>query len=197
MPKQKKKRKIVVIAGPSGSGETTFTDELMLAFPHFTRAVSATTRHPRGGEREGEDYYFMTKERFFEEVQAGKIAEHTYVKNRDAHYGTYLPDLENRLASGKTVIVNTDLSGARFFKKQYDALTVFIKPKTMQVLYDRLIRRDPSIGKEEVISRLLNAAQEMMEAENNYDVVIFNDDGEFADTMLKIVDRLRNEGYDV
>ena len=197
MPKQKKKRKIVVIAGPSGSGETTFTDELMLAFPHFTRAVSATTRQPRVGEREGEDYYFMTKERFFEEVQAGKIAEHTYVKNRDAHYGTYLPDLENRLASGKTVIVNTDLSGARFFKKQYDALTVFIKPKTMQVLYDRLIRRDSSIGKEEVISRLLNATQEMLEAENNYDVVIFNDDGEFADTMLKIVDRLRNEGYDV
>jgi len=197
MPKQKKKRKIVVIAGPSGSGETTFTDELMLAFPHFTRAVSATTRQPRVGEREGEDYYFMTKERFFEEVQAGKIAEHTYVKNRDAHYGTYLPDLEKRLASGKTVIVNTDLSGARFFKKQYDALTVFIKPKTMQVLYDRLIRRDSSIGKEEVISRLLNATQEMLEAENNYDVVVFNDDGEFADTMLKIVDRLRNEGYDV
>ena len=197
MPKQKKKRKIVVIAGPSGSGETTFTDELMLAFPHFTRAVSATTRQPRVGEREGEDYYFMTKERFFEEVQAGKIAEHTYVKNRDAHYGTYLPDLEKRLASGETVIVNTDLSGARFFKKQYDALTVFIKPKTMQVLYDRLIRRDSSIGKEEVISRLLNATQEMLEAENNYDVVVFNDDGEFADTMLKIVDRLRNEGYDV
>jgi guanylate kinase len=194
---EKKKRQVVVIAGPSGSGETTFTEELMLAYPHFTRAVSATTRAPREGEREGEDYYFMTKEKFFEEVQAGNITEHTYVKNRDAHYGTYLPDLEKRMASGKTVIVNTDLSGAKFFKEHYDALTVFIKPKTMGVLYDRLLRRDPSIAKEEVISRLLNAAQEMMEAENKYDYVVFNDDGEFADTILRIVEKLRNEGYAV
>lgn len=197
MPKQKKKRQVVVIAGPSGSGETTFTEELMLAFPHFTRAVSATTRAPRGSERDGEDYHFMTKERFFEEVQAGRIPEHTYVKNRDAHYGTYLPDLEKRIESGKTVIMNTDLAGTRFFKEHYGAITIFIKPKTMQVLYDRLIRRDPSIGKEEVISRLLNAAQEMMEAENNYDYVVFNDDGEFADTIMKIVEKLRTEGYDV
>ncbi len=144
-----------------------------------------------------ENYYFMTKEKFFEEVQAGNIPEHTFVKNRDAHYGTYLPDLNKRLAMGKTVIVNTDLSGAMFFKKNYDALTVFIKPKTMQVLYDRLIRRDPGISKEEVISRLLNAAQEMLEAENHYDLIVFNDDGEFADTILKIVEKLRNEGYEV
>ena len=195
--KEKKKRQLVVIAGPSGSGETTFTEELMLAYSNFTRAVSATTRAPRGNEREGENYYFMTKEKFFEEVQAGNIPEPTFVKNRDSHYGTYLPDLKKRLALGKTVIVNTDLSGAMFFKKNYDALTVFIKPKTMQVLYDRLIRRDPGISKEEVISRLLNAAQEMLEAENHYDVIVFNDDGEFADTILKIVEKLRNEGYAV
>ncbi len=190
-----KKRQVVVIAGPSGSGETTFTEELMLAYPNFTRAVSATTRAPRSGEREGEDYYFMTKEKFFEEVQSGNIAEHTYVKNRDAHYGTYIPDLEKRLQSGKTVIVNTDLAGARFFKEKYDAITVFIKPKSMNTLYDRIIRRDPSIAKDEVISRLLNAAQEMLEAEHHYDYVVFNDDGEFADTILKIIEKLREEGY--
>jgi len=197
MAEEEKKKKIFVIAGPSGSGETTFTEELILAYPHFTRAVSSTTRAPRGEEREGEDYYFMTKEKFFEEVQAGHIAEHTYVKNRDAHYGTYLPDLEKRLASGKTVIVNTDLSGARYFKEHYDATTIFIKPKSMQVLYDRLLRRDPTISKDEVVSRLLNATQEIMEAEHNYDHVVFNEDGEFADTVLKIIDILRNEGYDL
>jgi guanylate kinase len=197
MPKPIKKKQIAIIAGPSGSGETTFTEELMLAYPHFTRSVSATTRLPRAGEREGEDYYFMTKEKFFEAVQSGQIPEHTFVKNRDAHYGTYLPDLEKRIGSGKTVIVNTDLAGARFFKKQYDATTIFIKPKTMAVLYERLIRRDPNITKEEVISRLLSAAQETIEAENNYDYVVFNDDGEFADTMIKIVQQLRREGYDV
>ena len=187
----------MVIAGPSGSGETTFTEELILAYPHFTRAVSATTRPPRMEEREGEDYYFMTKEKFFEEVQSGRIPEHTFVKSRDAHYGTYLPDLEKRLTEGKTVVANTDISGTQFFKKQYDATTIFIKPKTIHVLYDRLIRRDPMIGKEEVISRLLSAAQEMLEAEHNYDHVVFNEDGEFADTILKIIEILRHEGYDV
>ncbi len=191
------RKQVVVIAGPSGSGETTFTEELMLAYPHFTRLVSATTRTPRSGERDGEDYYFMTKEHFFEEVQKGSIPEHVYVKNRDAHYGTYLPDLRKRIASGKTIVVNSDLNGARYFKEHYNATTIFIKPKSIYTLYERLIRRDPNISKEEIISRLLNATQEMIDAEHHYDYVVFTGDGEFADTMIKIIEELRREGYAV
>lgn len=190
-------KKVVVIAGPTASGESTFTKEFVLAYPNFERAVSATTRRPRLNEEEGVDYYFMTKEQFFENVQNGNIPEHTYVKERDAHYGTYLPDLQKKLESGKTVIVNTDLHGARFYKDEYGASTIFIKPKSMQTLYDRLIRRDPSITREEVITRLIHASQEILEAEHKYDFTVFNDDGEFADTMVKINDILAKQGYDV
>lgn len=192
-----KKKNIVVIAGPSGSGETTFTTELVTAYPHMVRAVSATTRPPRGDERDGVDYYFMDKERFFEEVQSGNIPEHTYVKSRDAHYGTYLPDLKKKLEEGKTVIVNTDLAGARYFKHEYGAVTIFIKPKSLDVIRDRIERRDPGTKEHEVDVRMLQAMEEIVAAIGQYDYTVFNTDGEFADTILKVVDILKNEGYDL
>lgn len=192
-----KKRNVVVLAGPTASGETTFTKEFILGYANFVKAVSATTRKPREGEEQGVDYYFFSKEDFFELVQKGDIPEHTFVKNRDAHYGTYLPDLQEKITSGKTVIVNTDLKGARWFKENYDAVTVFIKPKSMFTLYERLLRRDSHISHEELVMRLLNASQEILEAEHEYDYTVFNDDGEFAETMIKIQEILKNEGYAV
>lgn len=188
-------KRVVVIAGPSGSGESTFTEELMLAYPNFTRTVSATTRAPRGNEKDGVDYYFMTKEKFFEEVQNGNIPEHVLVRARDAYYGTYLPDLTRRLASGKTVVANTDLSGAEYYKKNYNAVTVFIKPKSIFSLYNRLVHRDPTMPKEEVLTRVMSAVQEILEAESNYDHVVFTGDNEFAETLIHIVDKLKHEGY--
>jgi len=186
---------VVVIAGPSGSGETTFTRELTLAYPNFVRAVTATTRPPRTGEKEGVDYYFLSKEEFFEEVQNGNIPEHTYVKSRDAHYGTYLKDLEGKLAKGKTVIVNTDKTGALFYKRKYNATTIFIKPKSLDVLKERIIRRDSNISEREVDLRILQAMQEIVDATGQYDYVVFNTDGEFADTIIDVVDILKREGY--
>mgnify|MGYP002620796418 CR=1 FL=1 len=192
-----KHKNVVVIAGPSGSGETTFTRELTLAYPNFVRAVTATTRPPRTGEKEGVDYYFLNKEEFFEEVQSGNIPEHTYVKSRDAHYGTYLKDLEKKLDEGKTVIVNTDKSGALFYKRKYNATTIFIKPKSLDVLRDRITRRDPHISEKEVDLRILQAMQEIVDATGQYDYVVFNTDGEFADTIIDVVDILKREGYSV
>lgn len=188
-------RKVVVIAGPTASGETTFTKEFILGYTNFVKAISATTRKPREGEENGVDYFFFSKEDFFELVQKGDIPEHTFVKNRDAHYGTYLPDLEKKLSLGKTVIVNTDLKGSRWFKEHYNAVTIFIKPKSMFTLYERLVRRDSHISHEELVMRLLNASQEILEAERQYDHVVFNDDGEFAETMSKIQEILKREGY--
>jgi len=192
-----KTKNVVVIAGPSGSGETTFTQELTLAYSNFVRAVTATTRPPRSGEKDGVDYYFLTKEKFFEEVQKGNIPEHTYVKSRDAHYGTYLKDLEEKLQQGKTVIVNTDKSGALFYKRKYNATTIFIKPKSLDVLKDRIARRDSNISEREVDVRILQAMQEIVDATGQYDYVVFNTDGEFADTIIDVVDILKREGYSV
>lgn len=191
------KRQVVVIAGPTGSGETTFTKELMLSYSNFVKLVTATTRPPRPGEKEGFDYYFFSKEKFFELVQDGTIPEYTHVVNRDAWYGTYLPDLEKKLADGKIVIVNTDLKGARFYKENYRAVTIFIKPKSLDVLRSRIVRRDPSIPEKEVNNRMQQALQEINEAENQYDHVVWNQDGEFVDTISRVVEILKMERYDV
>lgn len=191
------RRQVVVIAGPTGSGETTFTKELLLSYPNFTKLVTATTRPPRPGEKEGFDYYFFTKEKFFELVQDGTIPEYTHVVNRDAWYGTYMPDLEKKLADGKTIVVNTDLKGARFYKDKYKALTIFIKPKSLDVLRMRIVRRDPSIPEREVNNRMQQALAEINEAENQYDHVVWNQDGEFVDTITRVTEILKLEGYDV
>ncbi len=189
-------RRVVVIAGPTGSGETTFTHELILAYPNFVRLVTATTRPPRPGEREGYDYYFLSKEKFFEEVQEGTIPEYTHVRNRDAWYGTYLPDLNKKLEEGKTVIVNTDLKGAQYYKKHHHAITIFIQPKSLDVLRRRIMRRDPTISKEEVDNRMKQALDEIHHAENHYDFVVWNTDGEFVDTISRVVEILKLQGYD-
>lgn len=191
------RKQVVVIAGPTGSGETTFTHELLSAYPHFLKLVTATTRPPRAGEEEGYDYFFMTKEEFFDRVQDGSIPEYTHVVNRDAWYGTYLPELEKRLAEGKTVVVNTDLKGARWYKEHYGAVTIFIKPKSLDLLRGRIMRRDSTISEEEVNNRMVQALREINEAENQYDHVVWNADGEFVNTISHVVEILKKEHYDV
>lgn len=193
----KQPKRVLVIAGPTGSGESTFTNELIESFSNMVRLTSATTRAPRLNEVHGTDYYFFSTEDFFHEVQKGNIIEHTYVANRDAHYGAYKPDLDEKLRKGLVVIANTDLSGAEYFKANYDATTIFIRPKGLSVLRDRLVRRDPSISAEEVEHRLKNAQDEIDRAKNHYDYVVWNTDGEFANTLLDVVDILKKEGYSV
>lgn len=195
MMKQKTPKRVLVIAGPTGSGETTFTNELIEGYASMVRLTSATTRAPRLNEENGKDYYFFSKEEFFNEVQKGNIIEHTFVPNRDAFYGAYKPDLDAKIAKGLIVIANTDLSGAEYFKANYDATTIFIRPKGLEVIRDRLKRRDPTISDAEVEHRLKNAQDEIDRAKNHYDHVVWNTDGEFADTLLAVVDILKKEGY--
>jgi len=78
----------LVIAGPTGSGESTITRELINRYPIFVRLVTATTRPPRLNEKDGEDYYFFSEEEFKKEVTKGNIIEHTFVTGRAVYYGT-------------------------------------------------------------------------------------------------------------
>ncbi|PCI89905.1 hypothetical protein COB18_02150 [Candidatus Kaiserbacteria bacterium] len=191
------KKQVLVIAGPTASGESTFTRELIESFENFTRLVSATTREPRLNEEHGIDYYFFTKEKFFEEVQSDNIIEHTYVANRDAHYGSYKPDLDQKIIKGLTIVANTDPKGAQFFKENYGATTIFLRPKSLEVIEDRLRRRDASITDEEVKQRLESAVQEIADAKDKFDYVVWNTDGEFANTFFEVIEILKKEGYSV
>lgn len=192
-----KPKQVLVIAGPTAVGESTFTHELIEAYENFVKLVSATTRQPRLNEKHGIDYFFFTEEEFFNEANAGNIIEHTYVQSRNAYYGSYKPDLDEKLGKGFNVIANTDPKGAQFYKKTYNATTIFLKPKSLEVIEDRLRRRDASITEEEVQKRVVQAQREIRDAEDMFDYVVWNTDGGFAETVFEVVEILKKEGYNV
>lgn len=178
--------RVIVIGGPSGSGESTITQAILAHFPNFTRLVTATTRPIRDGEKDGVDYYFFSKERFQRELFAGNILEHTYIKNRDTYYGSYKPDLEKRLSKGKIVIVNPDLVGAKFYKENYGALTLFIVPDSIENLRKRVRNRSRDISEEELDRRMENAQHEIDYERPYYDYTVENTEGKLDEAIAQV-----------
>ncbi|MBI2610738.1 guanylate kinase [Candidatus Kaiserbacteria bacterium] len=192
------KKQVVVIAGPSGSGESTVTERVVERYPdRAQRLVTATTRAPRVGEKNGIDYYFFTKDEFARERKKGHILESTYIKNRDTYYGTYAPDLEKKIASGCIVIVNPDLVGARYYKDHYGAATIFIVPESVEALERRIRERSPELSEEEIAHRKENAVREMQKEQSFYDHMVVNADGKLEEAVDKVVAILKKQGYNL
>ena len=191
-----KERQVVVIAGPSGSGETTITNEIVKRFPNrVKRLVTATTRPPRAGEKNGVDYYFLTNEEFARSKERGDILESTYIPNRNTYYGTYAPDLKKKIDSGNIVFVNPDIVGARYYREKFNAVTIFIVPESIDALKRRIIERNPELGDEEVAKRRANAESEIRDEQSFYDYTVRNADGKLEDTVHDVMDIIRKEGY--
>lgn len=180
------KTNIVVISGPTGVGESTITSRIITDFPNFTRLTAATSRPPRLNEKNGVDYYFFSNESFLDEIKNGNILEHTYVPNRDVYYGSYRPDLEDKLNKGLNVVVNVDLVGAKFYKENYNAVTMFIKPESLESLGRRIKHRDPSISEAELTKRLANAEDEIKNEEYFYDYSIINAEGNLEEAIVEV-----------
>ena len=180
------KSNIFIISGPTGTGESTITREIIRSFPNFTRLITATSRPPRLSEKNAVDYYFFSKLEFENEIKKGNILEHTYVKNRDTYYGTYKPDLENKLSKGLNIIINPDIVGTRFYKENYGAITIFIKPESLEDLKKRLMHRDPQISTDELQKRLHNAKQEIINDEKYYDYSVINKEGKLDEAIAKV-----------
>lgn len=192
-----KNHNVVVIAGPSGSGETTITQEIISRYPRVKRLVTATTRPPREGERNGVDYYFFSKGEFEREKKSGRILESTYIENRDTYYGSYGPDLEKKISAGNIVVVNPDIVGARYYKENYGATTIFIIPESIDALERRIRDRSPELSDEEVAHRKKNAESEMRKEQSFYDYVVVNADGKLERAVREIVAILKKEGYNL
>ena len=189
------KKQVVIIAGPTGSGESTITKTLLSRFPdRFRRLVTATTRSPRTGEQNKIDYYFFTKEEFLAKKESGEILESTYVENRDAYYGTYAPDLEEKIASGHIILINPDIVGTKYYKANYDATTIFIKTPAIDDMIARIRQRNPEMSEEELVHRHEQAMKEL-EDEPLYDYVVLNTDGKLDDAVNEVIEILRKEGY--
>ena len=176
---------MLVITGPSGVGKGTLIARLRERMPELELSTSATTRHPRPGEREGIDYHFLTPQQFEEHAEAGDFIEHaTYSGNR---YGTLRSEVDQRLSDGRPVVLEIEIQGARQVRAAMpDAIAVFIAPPSREALRDRLLGRgtDPP---EEVEQRLRTAEREL-EAQLEFPHVVVNDDLDRAtEELVRIV----------
>ena len=171
------------------------TKSLVEIHPQLARVVTATSRPIRSGEEHGREYYFFTKDEFLNKVVEGEILEHTYVELRDVYYGTYKPDLERKIASGKTIILNTDIVGVRFFRKEYHVLAIFIDLPSLELVRTRLKKRNPEMTSELIELRVRQAEMEIANERGEYDYHVLNQEGELDATLVRVEEILRKEVY--
>ena len=184
---------MVVLSSPSGAGKTTLTRRLLAENTDMTMSVSATTRPPRSGERDGEDYYFVTKTRFAELEEQGEFLEHAKVF--DNHYGTPRGPVEEALMRGQDVIFDIDWQGAQQLTQAapYDLVKIFILPPNMRELEKRL--RTRAQDSDAVIAKRMSKSEAEISHWAEYDYVIVNEDIETAlQELLSIVrsERMRS-----
>lgn len=185
---------VVVIAGPAGSGKNSILSEILRRCPNTTRMVSAVTRAPRPGEKDGIDYHFMSNARFKEEIEKGTILEHYYRRETDTYYGTYKPDIDSRIASGKVVLCQLQIVGAQYFKEHYNATTLFIMPPSADAFEKRIRSRSP-MSDVEWGERAAITAHEIKVDAPWYDYRIVNEDGKLKEAVDETIAILTKEGY--
>ncbi|WP_295069008.1 guanylate kinase [Ruminococcus sp.] len=165
------KGRLIVFSAPSGCGKGTMLEEI-LKDQRFAVSVSATTRAPREGEKDGVNYHFLTREDFEQRIADGKFIEHAeYCQNL---YGTLSSEVDGRLEKGLNVILEIEPQGAmKIREKRPDALFIFIVPPSIGELRRRLKKRGTETD-EVIEERVSKAAWEISQAEK-YDYIIVND----------------------
>ena len=168
----KKTGKLFILSAPSGAGKTTLRKAILKELPFLSYSVSHTTRKPRDGEKEGEDYFFIDKEQFKKDIEKDKWAEWAEVHGN--YYGTSADYLTKTLNMPCSIILDIDVKGTmQIIKKFPDAITIFIKPPSMEILRQRLEKR----GTDDIATiekRLANAAWEM-DKKDLYKYTLVND----------------------
>ena len=177
---------VFVITGPSGVGKGTLIRGLLGRIPELELSVSATTRKPRPGERDGADYHFLSPQEFERRAVAGDFLEHaSYSGNR---YGTLRSEVERRLAEGRPVVLEIEVQGARQVRAAMpDAIAVFIAPPSSDALRARLIGRGTDTP-EQVDERMRTAEREL-DAQPEFAHVVVNDRLEQATEDLAAIVR--------
>lgn len=176
---------LIVLTGPSGSGKSTILRDVFAADARLAFSVSCTTRPPRPGEVEGQDYYFVSNERFDELVQEDAFAEWAHVHTR--RYGTRHDEIARLRTLGHDVVFDIDTVGAFNIRRRYpEALLVFILPPSLAILEARLRGRQTE-SEEMVAVRLDNARREIAQA-SAFDYLVINDEvGAAASAVSAII----------
>ena len=151
--------KLVVVSAPSGAGKTTIARDVLSAHPSLVFSVSATTRPPRNNEVHGRDYFFLSEAEFRRRVKAGDFVEWEEIYGNC--YGTLREEVDRSLAAGRNVVFDVDVKGGLSIKRQYpQALLIFIRPPSIQVLHERLRNRKTE-DEQTVAKRMVRVPMEM------------------------------------
>lgn len=163
---------LLVLSGPSGSGKGTVSEALMKNNDDIIFSTSVTTRTPRPGEVNGENYFFATREEFEEMVENDELLEHAFVHTN--YYGTPKKFVFDEIEKGEIVLLEIDVQGALQVKKKYkEAVFIFLIPPTMDELKSRLVKRDTET-EDEIETRYRNAFKEL-DFVGEYDYFVIND----------------------
>ncbi|MGB7762956.1 MAG: guanylate kinase [Bryobacteraceae bacterium] len=177
---------VFIVSAPSGSGKSTLVSHLMADLPGLMFSISYTTRPPRGSEKDGESYHFVSRAEFEAMVARDEFLEHAQVFGN--YYGTHRGILEQARASGRDLVLDIDVQGARqLIQKIPEAVTVFILAPSRQVLERRLRARGED--RDEVIERRLRDAAEEIRRYSDYHYVLINRELDESDAILSSIVR--------
>ncbi len=182
--------KLFVVSGPSGSGKSTIT-KIVRDKLNIPLSISATSRKPRFGEIDGQDYHFVSKEEFENKIKNNEFFEYANVHGN--YYGTLISVVETELNQGNNIILEIDVQGAIIAKQKYeDIILIFCKVENDEILKQRLTGRNTDSS--EVIEKRLKNAKKELEYEKYYDYTIVNNDLDESVMMLeKIIKGEYNE----
>lgn len=179
-------KKVIIFSAPSGAGKSTIVTHLMKKYPVLGFSVSATSRAPRGTEVNGKEYYFFTTDEFKKKIDNKEFVEYEEVY-KGSYYGTLKSEIDRLWKNGKIIVFDIDVVGGVNLKNLFgeSALSVFIKPPSLDVLRERLTERgteDP-----ESVEKRVKKAQYELTFEDKFDEVLINDN---LDKCLKEAERI-------
>lgn len=170
---------LVLISAPSGAGKTTLCEQILAARSEMTRAITCTTRLPRGEEKDGVDYHFLEAAAFLRRLQAGNFLEHATVYGHS--YGTLKSEVLGKLRQGRDVLLNVDVQGAASIRAAADTdpelkrslVSVFLTPPSQTVLEQRLRRR--GTDSDAIIQKRLSVARQEVGQWKNFDYLLISE----------------------
>ena len=181
----KNSKKLIILTGPSGVGKGTVVKEILDRKKDVWLSISATTRNPRKGEKDCENYYFLSEEKFKEMIEKKLFLE--WAQFAGNYYGTPLSSVKAKIKEGLTVLLEIEVEGAKQIKEKFpDSLSIFLLPPNKTEL-ERRIRSRGTEQESSIKKRLLRANYEMANS-NDFDFEIINNDiDESAEKIIKLI----------